>query len=121
MDLYTMDVLHKWLWTELAETGGIKDDSDFFNGASGYAYLSYENETFLYCGCSACHYTDQDCPNCPYDWPVNRCGKSVCDGGGGLWSKCNYAYTRERRKYIAARIRDLPLKPKYQKMLDEEE
>lgn len=122
--LYEMDVLHRWLWAELTDTGGRKRYTGFFNGDSGfthkYGYGDVKGE--LLGGCPACEYVNTNCTRCPYDWPPNAYGESTCVGGG-LWVLWDDAIEDEdiaTAKKLAAKIRDLPLKPEYQKQLDEE-
>ena len=102
LTLYEMEVLHRWLWAELAETGDrLKEEAAFWK-FSGYHPSIIESE------CFACEYTpnEENCPGCPFDWKTTTCTDS-----GSPFRSWYRSQSRTTRKKYAAIIRDLPLKP----------
>ena len=98
---------HKRLWDILAQTGG----------DSKQEALKTMGETdFPVMRCYACSakaesalYEEHECPlDCPLNW--EEFSKGPCFEGG-LYDEWAWANTKEKRKRIAALIRDLPLSP----------
>lgn len=100
----TNEELHKELWGWLAETGSnTKKDwpgwAEIFPGDK-----ALENNCF----CCAEAWFDLDCGNCPVDWGE----ENDCVSKGTLFNLWYKEKTIEKRKILAAQIRDLPWNPR---------
>jgi len=92
---------HILLWDELARTGR-KNKYLTFSG------LFPEESAIM--SCWACEECDADCDVCPIDWGEHLyCSDDEWDGLYDLWSS---AKTKNKRKLLAAQIRDLPWRTK---------
>lgn len=102
---------HKELWDELARTGEeFKEDTEALRGVD------------ILNACWCCEavresgvVVEEDgislnpgmaCPNCPLAWPGRVCSLRRTTG---LYNEWAFARTEEKRKVLAAQIRDLPL------------
>jgi len=118
LTLYETILYHHWLWSELADTGDeFKSDALFWEQTKIKPFK-------VYAMCFPCERVlDKDgnhyCSKCIFDWPPNTVGVINCEFGG-LFDKWRFAGNIIKRKRLAAQIRDLPLKPRYQKQLERE-
>jgi len=116
--LYETVVYHHWLWSELANTGG-----EFKRYALFWEQTKIEPSE-VESLCFPCEYViDEDgnhyCSECIFDWPPNKDGSIDCTYGG-LFDRWRNAGNTVKRRRLAAQIRDLPLKHRYQKQLERE-
>lgn len=103
MTIKTAKARHKKLWNWLAETGDRRKDNCPFwvwNGGK-WGYVEHS--------CFACEVADDNCSDCPIKWPGIDCidRKSIGDSNG-LFAQWNSCLDPDKRKALAAQIRDLP-------------
>ena len=111
---------HRKLWDWLAQNPyAIKKDWPGWDNGNRHGYIM--NDCFA-CEIVMQHHGENFCDeesNCLFVWPHKWCETYKCDGLYEKW--VDAAFGSEKRKQLAERIRDLRVRARYQKMMDEEE
>jgi hypothetical protein len=104
----TNEELHKELWNWLAETG-----ANTKNDWPGWTEIVEDKALKNKCFCCAEVWFDGeclDCGNCPVDWGNEE--EIDCLSQGTLFDLWYKEEAIEKRKILAAQIRDLPWNPR---------